>query len=90
MQSKESGIKANEEGLYFIGGKMFQIGTTIIHSGKVARYPMGENMARFYRVALPTGKKDLEMAKWLDSIKIDAVVCSGSEEKCHNVGRLDG
>ena len=41
---------------------------------------MGENMARFYRVALPTGREDLEMAKWLESIKVDAVVCSGSRK----------
>ena len=67
---------------------MFQIGTMIIHSGKDCEVPMGDNIARFYRVALPTGRGDLEMARWLESIKVDAVVCSGSRKKCHNVGRL--
>ena len=80
MQSEESGIKANEEGLYFIGEKDVPNWDHDYPFWESCEVPMGENVARFYRVALPTGREDLEMAKWLESIKVDAVVCSGSRK----------
>ena len=80
MQSKESGIKANEEGLYFMGEKDVPNWDHDYPFWDSCEVPMGGNIARFYRVALPSGIEDVEMAKWLEEIKVDAVVCSGSRK----------
>ena len=57
MQSEESGIKANEEGLHFIGEKDVPNWDHDYPFWESCEVPMGENVARFYRVALPTGRE---------------------------------
>ena len=78
MQSKEAGVRASEEGLFFIGEKDVPNWDNEYAFWESCEVPMEGNIARFYRVALPVGKEDSEMAEWLESIEVDSVVCSGS------------
>ena len=80
MQSEESGVRAFEEGLLYIGEKDVPNWDHDYPFWDSCEVPMEGNIARFHRVAFPTVREDLEMAKWLECIEVDAVVCSGSRK----------
>lgn len=78
MQSEDSGMRAIEEGLFFLKEGDVPNWNQEYGFWESCEVSIGDSIARFFRVALPLGLGDAEMAKWLESIEVDAVVCSGS------------
>lgn len=78
MQTIESGKCAANDGLYFISREDVPKWDEGYEFWKSCVVPMGDNEARFSRIALPFGFDDEQMLDWLNKIDVDAVVCSGS------------
>ncbi len=78
MQSNESGKKAASDGLFFLKKGDVPDWNEEYGFWESCEVSMGENISRFYRIALPVGLDDSGMADWLEALGVDAVVCSGS------------
>ena len=78
MQSLESGVNAASRGLLFLSRADVPKWDEEFEFWENCEVPMGDNVARFSRIALPSGLDDDGMLHWLNNINVDAVVCSGS------------